>query len=103
MSADTSDAVLWLVTTSCSMRPSKRAPSVTLPRRGQAKALLIETHNALLVLKPAYQCIVTWADTALSSAPEGRVGAILLPGGAEWDTVALKLNTTLDLTAEDNP
>ena len=85
------------------MRPSKRAPSVTLPRRGQAKALLTETHNALLVLKPAYQCIVTWADTALSSAPEGRVGAILLPGGAEWDTVALKLNTTLDLTAEDNP
>ena len=33
VSADTSDAVLSLVTTSRSMRLSKRAPSVTLPRR----------------------------------------------------------------------
>ena len=33
VSAQTSDAVLSLVTTSRSMRPSKRAPSVTLPRR----------------------------------------------------------------------
>ena len=50
-------------------------------------------------MKPGYQRVIAWANSELPTAPSGRVGAISLPGGAEYYAAALKLNTTLDLTA----
>jgi uncharacterized protein (DUF885 family) len=44
--------------------------------------------------------VIAWATNELPTAPSGRVGAISLPGGADWYATALKLNTTLDLTAD---
>lgn len=66
----------------------------------EANSLLSETRAALLTLKPAYGRVIGWAESELGSAPSGRVGAISLPRGAEWYAAALKLNTTLDLTAD---
>jgi uncharacterized protein (DUF885 family) len=66
----------------------------------EAATLLADTRTALLSIKPAYQRVIAWAEGALPTAPGGRVGAISLPGGAEWYAAALKLNTTTDLTAE---
>lgn len=65
-----------------------------------AAALLADTRGSLLAMKPGYERVIAWAQTELPTAPGGRVGAISLPGGAEWYAAALKLNTTLDLTAE---
>ncbi|HZU51298.1 MAG TPA: DUF885 domain-containing protein [Sphingomicrobium sp.] len=65
----------------------------------EAAALLADTKAALLALKPAYGRVIASEQAELASAPSGRVGAISLPGGAEWYAAALKLNTTLDLTA----
>ena len=67
----------------------------------EAEDLLAQSRAALLDLAPAYQRVIAWADGDLASAPSGRVGAISLPGGAEWYAAALKLNTTLDLTANE--
>jgi uncharacterized protein (DUF885 family) len=66
----------------------------------EANSLLSDTRAALLTLKPAYGRVIGWAQSELGSAPSGRVGAISVPGGAEWYAAALKLNTTLDLTAD---
>jgi uncharacterized protein (DUF885 family) len=66
----------------------------------QANALLSDTRASLLAMKPGYERVIAWAESELPTAPSGRVGAISLPGGAEWYAAALKLNTTLPLTAE---
>jgi uncharacterized protein (DUF885 family) len=62
-------------------------------------ALLADTRSSLLAMKPGYDRVIAWATSELPTAPSGRVGAISLPGGAEWYAAALKINTTLDLTA----
>ncbi|MFC3070229.1 DUF885 domain-containing protein [Phenylobacterium soli] len=67
---------------------------------GEADALLADTRTALLGMRPAYERVIAWAEGELPKAPSGRVGAISLPGGAEWYATALKLNTTTDLTPE---
>jgi uncharacterized protein (DUF885 family) len=64
-----------------------------------AAAILGETRAALLALKPAYERVIAFSQTELPTAPSGRVGAVSLPGGLDWYATALKLNTTLDLTA----
>jgi uncharacterized protein (DUF885 family) len=64
-----------------------------------ADKLLTDTRSSLLAMKPGYERVIAWASSELPTAPSGRVGAISLPGGAEWYAAALKLNTTLDLTA----
>ena len=65
-----------------------------------ADALLADTKASLMAMKPAYERVIAWANSELPTAPSGRVGAISLPGGAEWYAAALKINTTLDLTAD---
>ena len=67
----------------------------------EAQALLDETRAALLTIRPGYERVVAWAEAALPAAPSGRVGAVSLPGGADWYAAALKLNTTTDLTADE--
>jgi uncharacterized protein (DUF885 family) len=66
----------------------------------EGDALLNETRASLLRMKGGYERVIAWASSELPSAPSGRVGAISLPGGADWYSAALKLNTTLDLTAD---
>lgn len=61
--------------------------------------LLADTRAALLAMKPGYERVIAWATSELPTAPSGRVGAISLPGGAEWYAAALRTNTTLDLSA----
>jgi uncharacterized protein (DUF885 family) len=68
--------------------------------KAEADSLLADSRAALLGLKPAYGRVIAWAQSELPTAPSGRVGAISLPGGADWYAAALKLNTTLDLTAD---
>jgi uncharacterized protein (DUF885 family) len=65
-----------------------------------AMTLLSDSRASLLAMKRGYERVIAWATSELPSAPSGRVGAISLPGGAEWYASALKLNTTLDLTAD---
>lgn len=65
----------------------------------EASALLGDARSALLAIKPAYGRVVAWEQSELAAAPSGRVGAVSLPGGADWYAAALKLNTTLDLSA----
>jgi uncharacterized protein (DUF885 family) len=67
--------------------------------RAEGDALLADTKASLLAMKPGYERVIAWANSELPAAPSGRVGAISLPGGADWYAAALKLNTTLDLTA----
>ena len=66
----------------------------------EAEALLADARRSVLGLKPAYQSVIAWAEGELSNAPGGPVGAISLPGGADWYAAALKQNTTTELTAE---
>ena len=66
----------------------------------EADTLLADARTSLLTIKPAYERVIAWAEGELPTAPSGRVGAISLPGGAEWYAAALKQNTTTDLTAE---
>ena len=68
-------------------------------KQTDADALLADTKASLLAMKPGYERVIAWANTELPTAPSGRVGAISLPGGADYYAAALKLNTTLDLTA----
>jgi uncharacterized protein (DUF885 family) len=68
--------------------------------KAEADALLGDARASLLSIKPAYDRVIAWASAELPTAPSGRVGAISLPGGADWYAAALELNTTLDLTAE---
>jgi uncharacterized protein (DUF885 family) len=65
----------------------------------EANALLGDTRAALLAMRPSYGRVVAFEQSELSAAPSGRVGAVSLPGGADWYAAALKLNTTLDLSA----
>ncbi len=65
----------------------------------EATTLLADTRAAVMDMRPAYQRVIAWAQSELPTAPSGRVGAFSLPGGAEWYAAALRLNTTLDLTA----
>ena len=67
--------------------------------QAEADALLAGTRASLLAMKPGYDRVIAWADSELPTAPSGRVGAISLPGGADYYAAALKLNTTLDLSA----
>jgi uncharacterized protein (DUF885 family) len=67
--------------------------------QAEADSLLADTKAALLEMKPGYDRVIAWANSELATAPSGRVGAISLPGGADYYAAALKLNTTLDLTA----
>ena len=66
----------------------------------EAAALLADTRTSLLGIKPAYERVIAWAQGELPTAPGGRVGAISLPGGADWYAAALRQNTTTDLTAD---
>lgn len=68
--------------------------------KAEGDALLVDTRASLVGLKPAYDRVISWASAELPGAPSGRVGAISLPGGSDWYSAALKLNTTLDLTAD---
>jgi uncharacterized protein (DUF885 family) len=65
----------------------------------EANALLAEAHASLLSIKPGYERVIAFSQSELPKAPSGRVGAVSLPGGLDWYAAALKLNTTLDLTA----
>ena len=65
----------------------------------EAEALLADARSSILGLKPAYERVISWAEAELPTAPGGRVGAVSLPGGADWYATALKINTTLDLNA----
>lgn len=66
----------------------------------EAESLLTDARAALLTVKPGYERVIAWAQAELPTAPSGRVGAISLPGGADYYAAALELNTTTDLTAE---
>jgi uncharacterized protein (DUF885 family) len=66
----------------------------------EAQTLLADAKTGVLGLKPVYERIIAWGQSELPKAPSGRVGAISLPGGAEWYAAALKQNTTTNLTAE---
>ena len=65
----------------------------------EADSLLSDARASILGLKPGYERVIAWATSELPTAPSGRVGAISLPGGADWYATALKINTTLDLSA----
>jgi uncharacterized protein (DUF885 family) len=67
--------------------------------KADGDSLLADTKASLLAMKPGYERVIAWANGELPTAPSGRVGAISLPGGADYYAAALKLNTTLDLTA----
>ncbi|HEX8839628.1 MAG TPA: DUF885 family protein, partial [Sphingomicrobium sp.] len=67
--------------------------------QAEADALLSDTRASLLSIKPGYERVIAFSQTELPRAPSGRVGAVSLPGGLDWYASALKLNTTLDLTA----
>jgi len=66
----------------------------------EASTLLGDARASILALKPGYERVIAWATSERPTAPSGRVGAISLPGGGEWYATALKLNTTLDLSAQ---
>jgi uncharacterized protein (DUF885 family) len=66
----------------------------------EGAALLADTRASLLAMKPGYDRVIAWAQSELPTAPSGRVGAVSLPGGLDYYAAALRLNTTLDLTAD---
>lgn len=68
--------------------------------RADADTALTDIRTALLGMKPAYEKVIAWAQAELPTAPSGRVGAVSLPGGADYYAAALKLNTTTDLTPQ---
>ncbi|URD60293.1 DUF885 domain-containing protein [Sphingomonas sp. KRR8] len=68
--------------------------------QAEADTLLADARTSVLALKPGYERVIAWARSELPRAPSGRVGAISLPGGTDWYATALKINTTLDLTAD---
>lgn len=90
------DAALWADV------QAKTAALVTSGKlqREQADTLLAEARAAILALKPAYGRVIEWAKASLPDAPSGRVGAISLPGGADYYANELKLNTTTDYSAD---
>ena len=68
--------------------------------QAEGDALLADTRASLLAMKPGYERVIAWGNSELPTAPSGRVGAVSLPGGLDWYAAALRLNTTLDLTAQ---
>jgi uncharacterized protein (DUF885 family) len=81
-------------------KADKLPPAEADALTAQTQSLLREARQAILDLKPAYGRVIAWAKASLPTAPGGRVGALTLPGGAEYYANELKLNTTTDLTAE---
>ncbi|WP_423140693.1 DUF885 domain-containing protein [Parablastomonas sp. CN1-191] len=65
----------------------------------EGDTLLAQARTALLATAPAYGRVIAWGQGALKTAPSGRVGAVSLPGGKDWYAAALRLNTTLPLSA----
>jgi len=52
-------------------------------------------------MKPAYERLVAWLKDDMVNAPSGKVGALTLPNGAEFYNVALKTQTTTNMTADE--
>ncbi len=52
-------------------------------------------------VKPAYERLIAWLESDMANAPSGKVGALTLPKGADWYTVALELQTTTKMTANE--
>jgi uncharacterized protein (DUF885 family) len=69
--------------------------------KDEGDAMLAEAARAIVGIEPAYKRTIAWAEAALPKAPSGRVGAISLPGGKDWYAAALRLNTTLPLSAAE--
>ncbi|MDP3907709.1 DUF885 family protein [Novosphingobium sp.] len=90
------DAALWADV------QSKAGGLVRAGRLSQAEAdaALADARAAIIALQPAYERVIAWARASLPTAPSGRVGALTLPGGADYYANELKLNTTTDYTAE---
>jgi len=91
------DSALWA---DVKAKTEKLVAAGTMPR-AEADTLLDEARAAILALKPGYDRIIAWARTELPNAPSGKVGALTLPGGADYYADELKLNTTTDLTAAE--
>ncbi|MCL9998746.1 MAG: DUF885 domain-containing protein [Erythrobacter sp.] len=69
--------------------------------RKEADRLLEKARLAILDLQPAYARVIQWAEASLPTAPSGKVGALILPGGLEYYERELKLVTTTDMTAAE--
>ena len=68
----------------------------------QEKAWLDAASAALTgQVKPAYERLVAWLESDMANAPSGKVGALTLPKGADWYNVALELQTTTKMTADE--
>lgn len=93
---DGPDAALWA---DVKAKAEALVSGGKLPR-AEADALLAEARTAILGLKPAYERVIAWAKGNLPIAPSGKVGALTLPGGADYYARELRLNTTTDYTAE---
>ncbi|PKP95277.1 MAG: DUF885 domain-containing protein [Alphaproteobacteria bacterium HGW-Alphaproteobacteria-14] len=94
---DGPDAALWA---DVKAKTEALVAAGKLTRR-DADALLAEARSAIVALRPAYERVIAWAEASLPDAPSGRVGAVSLPGGAEYYANELRLTTTTDLTAEE--
>lgn len=67
-----------------------------------ADAKLKAAQDALVTnVKPAYERLIAWLKADIANAPSGKVGALTLPKGAEYYNVALKMQTTTDMTADE--
>ena len=89
------DSPLW-ADAKAKLGKSQAAGKVT---PAEADTLLADTRDALMAMKPGYGRVIAWAKSELAKAPSGRVGAVSLPGGAQWYAAALAINTTLGLSA----
>ena len=68
----------------------------------QEKAWLDAASAALTgQVKPAYERLIAWLEADMANAPSGKVGALTLPKGADWYNVALELQTTTKMTADE--
>jgi uncharacterized protein (DUF885 family) len=52
-------------------------------------------------VKPAYERLIAWLESDIANAPSGKVGALTLPKGADWYNIALELQTTTKMTADE--
>ncbi|RVT95180.1 DUF885 domain-containing protein [Sphingomonas crocodyli] len=68
--------------------------------KAAADTLRADARAAILGIAPAYARVIAWAQAELPTAPSGKVGAVTIPGGADWYAAALKINTTTDMTAQ---
>ncbi|MFZ4684330.1 MAG: DUF885 domain-containing protein [Hyphomonadaceae bacterium] len=68
----------------------------------QEKAWLDAASAALTgQVKPAYERLIAWLESDMANAASGKVGALTLPKGADWYNVALELQTTTKMTADE--